>query len=349
MSVAEGRTTGFDVLFERPLEVSRGLENESNGVFNRYIAMHKIIVGQRGARQLVDISTALVDTDTPDHLVAAGWAATEAALVLGRSDEEAKEQLTRIAKKSWVRAVQYQRWINGQPMHPLNDTALIYRAATNIAFLPVYEELINGGVRRSTLNAVNKDVLNIAQIAGAHGWVASRDQDIEAVSGLRGVGYELNGILAYNYRSNGRWFAMPAIARADSGVYHPEQTHDLLVVRQDNDGITDAIPIEMKATASRRQRARYASLLVRAKLHMALPGKHHPDQVLDAITAEYEDTADSRQHQLFLKASQTIFNMVGAYLEGEPRRNIASQRGAVQFRHNDVVRRRFPGLSIDVS
>src|SRR5690606_18466141 len=104
------------------------LTDEHNEAFNHYIAMHKVFVGRQGAARLVALCTELQDTMTPDHLVAAGWAAAEAGLVLGRDDRETGERLFGTAQDAWQRAIGYQKWVNQQGDHPLTDYALPFRS-----------------------------------------------------------------------------------------------------------------------------------------------------------------------------------------------------------------------------
>lgn len=342
-----GPQTGFEALSVPPLEVLRGLEGAGSQAFNRYIAIHKVFVGQHGASQLVGLSSQLQDTDTPDHLVAAGWAATEAALILGRQDDVLGDQLLHIAGGAWLRAIAHQRWINAQDKHPLADHTVQFRSATDIAFLPIFHELIGGGVQNRTLRTVFGDVLNIAQLGGVMANLAVAEGRMDVAGVLRGFGYEINAILAYNRRRSGQWFALPASSRADSGVYHREQTHDIVVVHHRQGAIIDAVPIEMKGTASRRQRARYLSLLIRSKLHLSLPGQHHPEQILAAITADYEGNASVEELALVTKVSQTIYNMVGDYLRGQPHDNMSGVRSVTTFREKGRVIQRYSGLTVD--
>ncbi len=338
---------GFDALFTEPLPVIGGLEPAHNSAFNSYIAIHKVFVGRSGAAHLVSLCMELQDTTTPDHLVASGWAAAEAAIVTGRADLEAGHGLLETARDSWTRAIAHQRWVNAQPDHPLVDQAVTFRAAHDIAFLPVYHDMLEGGVRKRTLKRVFEDCLNIAQLNGVQANLARANGDTEAVGQHNGFGYEANAVLAYNRRFSGQWFAIPASSRADSGVYHRNQTHDIVVVRQERGRIASATPIEIKAAASRRQRGRYASLLVRGKMHLADPSRHHPDEVLEAITAEYEGTATRAQREFVAKVNRKIHRMVGDYLDGEPRHDVGSPRGVVVFRDRSRVAQRHEGLAVD--
>lgn len=336
---------GFESLFVAPEEMLRPIHQADSEAFSRYLAIHKIFVGRHGANLLLSLLPQLQATETPDHLVAAGWAAAEAGLILGDQDQQASDELMQTAQNAWLRAIAHQRWINLQDKHPLIDHALEYRSATDIAFLPVFSELSRGQVQNRTLRTVYDDVLNIAQQAGVRARLASGAGDIRAIGELRGVGYEINGLLAYNRMRSGQWFAIPAMSRADSGVYHGDQTHDMVVIHNDNGRIIQAVPIEMKGYATRKQRARYSSLLVRSKLHLGLPNRQHPEQLLSALTAEQEGTSTEKDLELLTKATQTLYDMVGDYLRGEPRQEPVGRHGPAWFRHKDRVTRRHPGLA----
>lgn len=337
---------GYEALSVPAMEAGPLLEPAVNEAYNRYIAIHKVFVGQRGAAQLIQLAGQLHDTATPDHLIAAGWAVTEASLVLGSQDHESGQKLLDIACDAWLRAIAHQRWINAQEGHPLSDYSLEFRAARDIAFLPVFHEIVGGGVRKSTLKSVFEDVLNIAQLNAVRGHLAWTEGRVSAATDHGGFGYESNALLAYNRRLSGQWFALPASSRADNGIYHREQTHDVIVVHQERGQIVSATPVEIKATASLRQRKRYASLLIRGKMHLAAPGNHRPEEVLEAITADYEGNATDSQRRLIVDISRRVHKMVGDYLEGVPRTDVASARSVTEFRDTGVVARRHPGLAV---
>ncbi|TXG78080.1 hypothetical protein E6P97_00410 [Patescibacteria group bacterium] len=343
-----GVETGFEVLSTAvPEEPANCLMPAHNEAFNQYIAMHKVLVGRQGAARLVALCTELQDTTTPDHLVAAGWAAAEAAVILGKGEPDAGAHLLGVARESWSRAISHQLWINAQEAHPLADYALPFRSAQDIATLPVLEDISTGQVRKTTLRGSFEDYLNIAQLNAVQLRLANAEGQQDAVSEHAGFGYEANAILAYNRRLSGQWFALPATARSDSGVYHREQTHDVIVIHQERGRIAQIIPVEIKATASTKQRRRYAPLLVRAKMHLSLPGRHLPEQVLEAITAEYEGVATLEQEELAYTVGGKIYKMVGDYLRGERRADIASLRTVTRFHDKGPVIRRHAGLSVD--
>lgn len=336
---------GFDSLFVPPEEMQRPIHDQDNEAFNSYIAIHKVFVGRHGANVLLGLLPQLQATQTPDHLMAAGWAAAEAGLILGAQDQEISGDLFDTAHNAWLRATAHQRWINLQEDHPLVDFGLEFRSAVDIAFLPVFRELSLGMIQNRTLRSVYTDVLNIAQVAGVRAHLAEQTEETKAVGEMRGVRYEINGLLGYNRKRSGEWFAVPALSRSDSGVYHSDQTHDMVVIHHNRGEITRVVPVEMKSYASRRQRARYSSLLVRSKLHLALPGREHPEQVLAALTADYEDRATEVDKELVAKVSQTLYDMVGSYLRGEPRNEPVGRHGPAWFRDKRHVTRRHPGLA----
>ncbi len=336
---------GYEALSVDPLEMQRPMHAADNDAYHRYIAMHKVIVGQKGASLLLGLVPQLEGTQTPGHLVAAGWAATEAALILGSSDGAVSELLLGVARGAWTKAIAHQRWINAQDDHPLADQGLEFRSAVDIAFLPLFSELATGQARNRTLRGVYADVLNIAQAAGVRAHLAEASGTKRMIGELRGVRHEMNGLLAYNRRRSGEWFMIPALSRADNGIYHREQTHDMMAIHQSNRSIVNVVPIEMKAHASKPQRRRYASLLIRGKMHLSIPGKEHPEQVLEALTADYEGTATKADKVLVQNASQKVYRMVGDYLRGEPREERVGRHGPVWFRDKSHVTKRHPGLA----
>ena len=340
-------TTGYEVLLSPPADnPTIALDDDHNAAYDRYLSMHKVLVGRRVAGQLLELCAELQDATTPDHLVAAGWAATEAALVLGQTDDELREGFLNTALGSWKTAISYQKWINAQPGHWLADAALPFRTAQDIAVLPIFTDILSGGVKNKTVRNVFEDCLNIAQMNGVQSHLAHTEGDLQALREHNGYGYEANALLAVNRRLSGRWFALPASARSDSGVYHGEQTHDIIVVHQERGKILGITPIEVKGTVARRHKQRYKSLLVRGKMHLAGPGKHKPESTLGAIAAVYEGVASAEETALADQVTRRMMSMVSDYRRGARLGGVASPRSATAFRDNSRVVRLHPGLKM---
>lgn len=345
ISGVEVPQTGFDALFVPPEEIVRPIQDIEEQALDSYLLMHKVFVGRHGAKFLLGLIPQLQTTQTPEHLVAAGWAATEAGLVLGPQDKELSDGLFDTALNAWQQAISHQRWANLEEEHPLADQGLEYRTAVDIAFLPVFRELAQGQIQKRTLRSVYLDVLNVAQLATVRANLADTAGTQREVGELMGVRHEMNGILAYNRLRSGEWFIVPALSRADSGVYHRDQTHDMVAIHHSKGQIINVVPIEMKSKIKWSQRARYASLIVRGRMHLGYSGRHRPEEVLEALTADFEGTATKAELVHARHASKKMYSMVGDYLRGNPRDHVTARSRPTWFRHLDHVVHRHTGTA----
>lgn len=142
---------------------------------------------------------------------------------------------------------------------------------------------------------------------------------MEAANDHLGFAYECNAMLALNRMYSRRWFAIPTMARSDSGYYHPEQTHDLLIIRRKGSDIQSLVPVEIKAAASLKERSRYLALLVRGKMHLCLEGSgnHLPRATLDAITAVHSGVATKHETLVADTISRRFMQMLSDYYAGD--------------------------------
>lgn len=225
------------------------------------------------------------------------------------------------------------------------EHAYPHRIALDIAVAPLLEGVIVGDVNQGLRRRVFKDCLNIAQSNAVHINLLSRANEIEGVGDHRGFGYECNALLAFNMRFSRGWFVIPSMARSDTGYHHRQQTHDLLIVHHRGGELINTTPIEIKAVASVRDRARYEALLVRGKMHLSFPGKHSPESTLKAIEAVHEGWASNEEASVVSFVTDQFVDMIRDYYAGEALGSLATKRALTQFRDNALVSARHPGLA----
>jgi hypothetical protein len=161
-----------------------------------------------------------------DYLSTAGWAAAEAAIVAVDRTQEERLDVLQCAADAWDLAIEYRR----EQREYQNDEeeygdVVLSRLQLSRVFIPLLEGMIRGDVTKETrselydelllLAAKNATALQGAQAAG------------QEAGGLIGLAHEINAMLAVNRLRSPTLIAMPALARADSGHFHPEQTHDI--------------------------------------------------------------------------------------------------------------------------
>lgn len=323
-----------------------GVSFSPNPAYEQYLRMHKVFVGQRGAMQLEAMHAALQNEEMPRYLSAAGWAAAEAALVRTNRPTEERLELLDAGIDCWRRALESQRNFNADAPYCLVECAAPYRMALDLAIAPLLRHMIAGYVPRDVCKQVFADCLNVAQANAVRLNLMVKEGNIEGVAEHSGFGYECNALLAVNRRLAATRFVIPSMIRSDSGYYHSQQTHDLLIIRQEHGHIQQVTPVEIKASASNRDRARYKALLVRGKMHLSVEGKFKPEDTLQAITAVYEGTATRAEKDIAEGVTSQMLSMFNDYCAGEDDTEVASTRSLTVFHKNTKVVANHPGLLV---
>ncbi len=264
------------------------LENE---VYHRYLRMHKVALGVSGAKELQVIGRQLENESAPLYLDAAAWAYAEAGLTdtsIGAVERVAA--VTR-AEELWMQALQTNIALQADgEMEFFDDPVDSYRYALPLAFSPLMKSIIVGNVTPAIRQQALKDTISFAAASAEEIEQYFAAGDVSKASTFVGLLHELNALATLLYLDDPRYIPMPSTARADTGYYHREQTHDIMVINQHWGKIQKIIPIEIKSKASGRDRRRYKALLVRGKMHLAVRG-HNPIETARSYQSLLEGTA----------------------------------------------------------
>lgn len=315
-----------------------------NPNYERYLRMHKVLVGNSGAEELEQVHASLREEAMPRYLYVAGWAAAEAAVANNNRPTEQRLQLLDDGIACWVRGMYNQQWLNTYGnSHTLEHSAPL-RSAVAVATAPLLKGIILGDITKETMRTVFEDSLRIAQANVVCLDIASKERDTDAVADHLGLAYEMNAQLLVNRWLSPTRFLIPSFARSDTGYYYPDQTHDLLAVHQKWGKIYNIAPVEIKSSASARDRERYRALLVRGKMHLSIEGRFAPGDTLQMITDSYEGVASLQQQAKLDAISIRFMNMMRDYYNGEPLAGVATEKGKMVFRDNAIVVGNHPGL-----
>lgn len=288
-----------------------------NDTYDKYLRIHKVFVGESGAHELIDIGDTLATERLPRYLDAAGWAYAEAGLVLESESATTRIELLEAAEQCWEQSLQADRAIMDQPsLHEAYEDTTPYRTALNLAYTPLMKSIILGNVTDATRERTFLDTLTIAQTGAVQLDLARRQPNNLAVADYVGFLHEVNTLLTLLYLDDPRYVPLPSTARADTGYYHIEQTHDVTVINQHWGVIKKVIPLEVKAKASARDRERYKALIVRGKMHLSVAGRHDPRQTIEAFTAVHEGTAGHDDQQTVDRISATMLHLLRLYQQG---------------------------------
>lgn len=288
-----------------------------NGAYNKYLRIHKVFVGESGARELISIADELEHEELPRYLDAAGWAYAEAGLVLKGESTVGRVELVKAAEACWERSLQAGQYLldKGAPRHLFEDAAS-YRTAMNLAYAPLMKSIIVGNVTDGTRERTFADTLAIAQTSGLQMGFAAAQGDVEATASHVGFLHEANTLLTLLYLDDPRYVPLPSSARADTGYYHQNQTHDVTILNQHWGDIKKVIPLEVKARASVRDRERYKALIVRGKMHLTMQGRNDPRETTDAFSNVYHGTPSKKDILITDHASSTVLQLLKLYQRG---------------------------------
>lgn len=329
---------GYTALTERREQYEfGGLSFSPNPAYEKYLLMHKVIVGKRGAEQLKGIHAELKDEVLPRYVSAAGWAAVEASLILDDIPAPDRIDLIEEGVDCWRRSLQMQRDLNSDAPDCLIDNTGPYRAALDMAISPLLKGMVLGYVSRKACREVFEDCLTIAQANAVRINIMARQRDFAGLGDHLGFGFECNALLAFNRRFAGTRFAIPSLLRSDSGHHYGEQTHDLSIIEQQRGELVRLTPVEIKASTKKSDRMRYKALLVRGRGHLAPAGEMGPIETLDAITACYEGTATVQDKRLVESITTLVMGMYKDYCAGDSLVDFTTKRSVTGFHDNARV------------
>lgn len=283
--------------------------------YGKYQRMHKMHPGRRGAQQLEVIAEMLSGETDPRFLTAAASAFVESAIV--RHDDEREARLTLIdkAQVTWENALATTDQL--QRSHPeIVEYTDSYRIGMNLACLPMVRGMVEGNVKTEVIQNSVKQLLQIADLSTIQLHLATKIGNGEAVSQHSGMQYEINALVSLLLQADPKYIAIPSSDRAGSGYYYQDQTHDITLISQHYGQVRSVIPVEVKAAASKRDRERYRALIVRGKMHLALPHLHKAEFTKDAFERYLygEPTVEDIEHVETI--NRTVGTLLAHYKQG---------------------------------
>lgn len=244
--------------------------------YARYHSLPKDFVGPEQADDLFNLHTAMRQaTHSSGYLFAAGSAAAEAALIGYDTPVDERHYRLEQAESAWTEAqlasLRRHMWYES------SETKLYTfpsRVEMNKIFLPLYHDMVDGFVQKETMSRTYVMLARLAMDNLLQHDIAFQNNDASFVQ-RRGLGYELGSLIAPDRLQCPSFFAIPAIARADTGNHFPHDTHDVRLIRQSWGVIEDVIQYEVKPT-EKASNARYHSATIRAHIDLEVPTSANP-------------------------------------------------------------------------
>lgn len=235
--------------------------------FQYYYALYKDFVDPGDSRSMSVLESAYVllqGSHKPGHVMAAGSAAVELALVQPELPMDLRMDLIEDGAACWQRVLDKQRPSilgvdGGKREHERSSWA--NRVALNLAVKPVLKGMVEGNVSRQMRREALKGCLSVAHDASQDLRAARRCGEAQAQTNIGGFILECIAHLAVY--GDYRWVSIPALARSDSGDHDARNTHDILAVLRDRYALRwCAVPVEAKSSVSAYKRSRYKGVVL---------------------------------------------------------------------------------------
>lgn len=315
-----------------------------NDMYNQYLQMPKGMVGEEGVGQLQEIAQRLEVEELPVYLDAGGWASAEAGLASKSISTVERIALAAKAESMWAHSLVNTVNINEiyESERPYGDNEG-HRTALNLAFAPLIKSIIVGNVRPDMMQKVLLDTAEIAHDSRLSLAKAYENDDTDAAAFHRGFLFEASALMALLYTEDPRYVPLPATARADTGYYHRDQTHDISIINHHWGEIKKVIPVEIKSTASQRDKRRYKALIIPGKMRLSVGGVESSDTV-DAFYDLVHGTASSEQTAAIEQLSTQLREMLRLYQQGASAEGVAMD-SLTRFYNSKMVAKYYPELS----
>lgn len=316
-----------------------------NAAYDQYVRMHKVIVGESGATRLIDLADELQSEEAPTFLDAAGWAYAEAGLALHNAPTIDRIELVQKAEHVWQRGL-----VNAVSIGEQYDRNYSYgeneghRTALNLAFAPLLKSIIVGSVSHDVMQRTLLDTSEIANDSRLSLDRAYREFDSDAAAYHRGFLFEASALMALLYMDDPRYVPLPATARADTGYFHREQTHDISIINQHWGEIRKVIPVEIKSKATNRDKRRYRALIIPGKIRLSINGVD-PRDTVDAFYDLEHGQATTKQLVAIEQLSTQLREMLRLYQQGITPEGLAVN-SVTRFHDAKTVATSYPELTV---
>jgi hypothetical protein len=317
------------------------LENKD---YLQYLKMHKVMVGVSGAQQLESLGDSMAQQYLPRFKDAAAWAYVEAGLM--NTDLSTVERVGKVteAERQWSEALGIEAQIQSSEYSAVFDEPdTQYRLALALAYAPLIKSIIIGNVTDTIRHQAMYDTAQFAELVSNEITRYSEVGDRATTNGFIGLAHELNALLALHYLDDPRYIPLPSTARADTGYFHANQTHDLMIIHQHWGQIRKVVPIEIKSRPSQRDRQRYKALLVRGKMHLTIAGVD-PRKTSQSFAHHVAGTATLEDTVAIERISTDLREMLRLYQQGVTPEKLAVN-SLTSFMESSLLKQAHPEIA----
>ncbi len=317
---------------------------ESEELFKQYYRTQKVLPGESSAAALEQLHDLLFEVPYADYKNVAGWAAAEAALIAVNATSIDRVELLNQAEVCWRDELSLrENELRTTAENEYTEDVQIYRAALNLAYIPLMKSIVVGDVTQSVRERVFADILAVADLAGVQRSLSFKIDPGRSTDFL-GFEHECNAHLALLHMNDPQYVPLPSTARGGSGTDHPEQTHDIVVLNQRWGTLLKATPIEIKAKASMRDLKRYNALIVRGKMHLSIGGYYMPEHTRRAFSHFYQGIDTAQDAHTVFTVTDRLKRILKEYSKGK---KVMDTDSKTIFRSKSELEKVYPEFSLD--
>lgn len=292
--------------------------DQQHPAYVEYERIHKRLVGPKTADKLLRIHNDLVGAPLDiDYLSTAGWAAAEAGIVAVDRTQEERLDALQCGADAWDLAIEHRCEERGfQNEEEEYGDIVLGRLQLARIFVPFMESMIRGDVTKEVRAKLYDDLL---MLAAKNAIALRRAQAAGQEAGqFIGLAHEINAMLAVNRLQSPTLIAMPALARADSGHFHPEQTHDIELLHLQWGAIKGVTPMESKARPKTRHYQRYQAAIVGGRIHLFTKKGTSPVDTVLLFLKEDKGELSAEEFEELDGMTDTIVHLARHQLSDDP-------------------------------
>lgn len=334
---------------DRELETYVGERSDliylTNPSFHHYIKMHKVALGPSGSQELSSLADTLAQENMPRFIDAAASAYAEVGLFNAQLSAVERVKYTQKAEEQWWRASEAWQDISGRdPSGTILDAAEPHRFSLNVALIPMMKSFIAGNVTKDVLHSSLEKTVEIGGRIRQALSRAALEKNMDGVASYVGVLHEINALTSLMYLDDVRYMPLPATARADTGYYHREQTHDISIINHHWGEVRKVIPVEVKSKASLRDKRRYQALILRGKMHLTPHNVYDPRVTNSLYEKVLSGEASLAECATVEQMSTTVRELLRLYQQGVSAETVA-MRSLTKFHDTAIVGKQYPELA----
>lgn len=262
---------------------------------NKYYSLEKRLASSGALSTLWNCSEAFSSSNSGFYHHVAGWALAESALVATESPQGERGALLEMAKWEWqaARDIQQEKDVSENKsayQHFLKSPELI-RVESTLAAADVFEAMIDGDITPESRESYYEKTLELA-VRASDGSLACSDEGNERpreADNYIGIAHELNSMLVINRLKSPTIMAFPSLARSDSGINYPSQTHDINLFNMKWGEIVKSLPVEVKTTPQEMHFDRYEAIIIGGTMHLHPDNQRDPAYLTELLVKEHKN------------------------------------------------------------